>query len=104
MKRFLVLVSATAMLGLAAPAYADEAETATNDARFLAALHDAGLSHRGSDQAAVSAGRAVCVLMDDGLTAADAVVAVERTNPGFTAERAARFAAISAMTYCPQHL
>lgn len=103
MKRLLALAGITAMIGLAAPAYADQADSGS-DAHFLSALSAAGLSHRGSDQATVSAGRAVCQLMDAGLSPTDTVVAVQTTNPGFTIERAAQFAAISAGAFCPQHL
>ncbi|MGH3560406.1 MAG: DUF732 domain-containing protein [Mycobacterium sp.] len=100
MKRLLLLVGITAMVGLAAPAHADYAGS---DAAFLAELSGAGLSHRGPDQA-ISAGRAVCQLMDAGLSPADTVVAVQQTNPGFTLEHAAQFAVISARAYCPEHI
>lgn len=100
MKRLLLLVGVTAMVALAAPAHADYAG---NDAEFLAALSDAGLNHSGPDRA-VAAGRAVCQLMDAGQSPADTVAAVHGTNPGFTMEHAARFAVISASSYCPEHV
>ncbi|OHV00360.1 DUF732 domain-containing protein [Mycobacterium talmoniae] len=100
MKRLLLLVSAAAMVGLAVPAHAD---TTGDDAAFLAALDQAGLSHRGAGQA-IAAGQAVCKLMDGGLTPLDTVNAVRSTNPGFTMESAAKFTAISANAYCPNHL
>lgn len=99
MKRLLVLVSAAAMVGLAAPAHADTAD----DAAFLAALDQAGLTHKGAGQA-VAAGRAVCDLMDGGLSPMDTVTAVQSTNPGFTLAHAAKFTAISASTFCPEHM
>lgn len=99
MKRIFVLVGITATIGLAAPAYADP----SSDAAFLSALTGAGLTHNGAVQA-VAAGRAVCELMDGGLSPKDTVVAVQSTNPGFTLERAAQFAAISANAFCPQHM
>ncbi len=102
MKRLLLVAGMAGIVGLAGPAYADQGSG--NDAEFLATLSAAGLVHRGSDQAAVSAGRAVCQLMDDGLSAADTVVAVQATNPGFTIQHAAQFAAISATSYCPGHV
>ncbi len=86
------------MIGLAAPAHADG-----NDAAFLNALSGAGLSHSGSDRA-VAAGKAVCQLMDAGLSPVETVTAVQGTNPGFTMERAAQFAVISASSYCPGHI
>lgn len=87
------------MVGLAAPAHADD-----GDGAFLAALSGAGLSHRSSDQAAVSAGRAVCQLMDAGHSPMDTVAAVQTSNPGFTQQAAAKFAVISATSYCPEHI
>ncbi|HEU0190245.1 MAG TPA: DUF732 domain-containing protein [Mycobacterium sp.] len=101
MKRLLLLAGLTAMIGLAAPAQADQGG---GDGQFLAALSGAGLSHRGSDQAAVSAGRAVCQLMDAGQSPMDTVTAVRTTNPGFTTQAAAQFAVISAASYCPEHI
>lgn len=98
MKMLVFLVGA--MVGLAAPAHAD---VTGDDAAFLAALDQAGLSHRGAGQA-VAAGRAVCELMNSGLTPMDTVVAVQSTNPGFTLAHAAKFAAISAATFCPEHM
>lgn len=102
MKRFILLVGLTAAVGLAAPAYADEGDAGGGDGQFLSALSAAGLTHRGSDSA-VSAGKAVCQLMDSGYSPMETVVAVQRTNPGFTMERAAQFTAISAGAYCPEH-
>lgn len=100
MKRLLLLVGVTAMVGLAAPAHADNVGS---DAEFLGALSAAGLSHSGPAQA-IAAGKAVCQLMDSGLTPVDTVVAVQSTNPGFTLEHAAKFANISAAAYCPEHV
>jgi hypothetical protein len=100
MKRLLLLAGLTAMFGLAIPAHAEPGD----DGRFLATLSGAGLSHRGTDQITVSAGKAVCQLMDAGLTPMDTVTAVQSTNPGFTLDAAAQFAAISASHYCPEHL
>ncbi|GFG74911.1 DUF732 domain-containing protein [Mycobacterium botniense] len=100
MKSLLVLASIAAAVGLAAPA---QAERSGNDAGFLAALEQAGLSHRGPDRA-IAAGKAVCELMDNGLSPIDTVNAVRTTNPGFTVEHAAKFAGIAASAYCPEHL
>ncbi|MBS9536009.1 DUF732 domain-containing protein [Mycobacterium sp. M1] len=89
------------LVGSATPACADDAGP---DGGFLRSLTGAGLSHRGSDQTAITAGRAVCQLMDAGLSPMDTVTAVQTTNPGFTIERAAQFAAISTASYCPEHM
>lgn len=101
MKRFLLLAGLCAMVVLAAPA---QAAPAGVDGQFLTTLTGAGLSHSGSDQATVSAGHAVCQLMDAGLSPMDTVVAVQTTNPGFTIHTAAQFAAISTAHYCPQYM
>lgn len=101
MKRLLLLAGLSATVGLAAPA---QAVPTGLDGQFLATLTGAGLSHSGSDQATVTAGRAVCQLMDAGLTPMDTVVAVQTTNPGFTVQTAAQFAAISVSHYCPEHM
>lgn len=100
MKRLVLVAGAAAMIGFAAPA---QAEPAGTDADFLSALSAAGLSHGGPAKA-VAAGRAVCQLMDSGLSPVDTVVAVQSTNPGFTLEHAARFAVVSASVYCPEHV
>ena len=102
MKRLLLLAGLSAMVGLAAPAQA--APSSGTDGQFLATLSGAGLIHRGNDQATVSAGRAVCQLMDAGLSPMDTVVAIQATNPGFTVQKAGEFAAISATHYCPEHM
>ena len=101
MNRILLLAGFAAMVGLAGPAHA---EPVGSDAAFLTQLSGAGLSHRGSDQVAISAGHSVCQLMDAGLTPMDTVVAVQTTNPGFSLERAGEFAAISVRNFCPSHL
>lgn len=101
MKRLLLLAGLSAMVGLAAPANA--APTGL-DGQFLATLNGAGLSHRANDEATVSAGHAVCQLMDAGLSPMDTVVAVQTTNPGFTIQTAGQFAAISTAHYCPQYM
>lgn len=95
-KRLLLLASVAAGIGLAAPAHAD-------DAGFLAALDQAGITHSGATQA-IAAGRAVCQLMEQGLTPMDTVNAVQSTNPAFTPQHAARFAITAASAYCPQYL
>lgn len=105
MKRLFLLVAGfAAVVGLAAPAYADRGDSAGGDAQFLSALSGSGLSHRGSDGVAIAAGRSVCQLMDSGFTPMDTVIAVQSTNPGFTMEHAARFTAIAVTAYCPEHM
>ncbi|WP_420110294.1 DUF732 domain-containing protein [Mycolicibacter arupensis] len=100
MKSVLLFAGVAAVVGLAAPAYAEPLGT---DAAFLTQLTGAGLSHKGSDEVAISAGHSVCQLMDAGLSPMDTVVAVQTTNPGFTLQRAAEFARIAAQNYCPEY-
>jgi hypothetical protein len=73
------------------------------DDSFLAALNNAGITY-GSALQAVAAGQAVCGLMDSGMSGIDVVNEVKKSNPGFTLDGAAKFAAIAANEYCPQHL
>lgn len=99
MKRLLLLIGIAATVGLAAPAHAD-----TNDAGFLAALDQQGISHSAAAGQTIAAGRAVCELMDGGLSPLDTVNAVRSTNPAMSAEQSARFAVTAASAFCPQHL
>ncbi|MGV0633207.1 DUF732 domain-containing protein [Mycolicibacillus trivialis] len=104
MKRHLLLAGVAAtMIAIAAPAHADPTAPDTGDAGFLAALDQAGVHHNGPAQA-VAAGRAVCRLMDGGLSPVDTVNAVRSTNPGFSVQQSAVFAGVAATAYCPQHL
>ena len=81
MNKALLLTAYVAAIGLAGPAYADPGIATGNDAQFLSTLTGAGLQHRAGDQVTVSAGRAVCQLMDAGLSPMDTVTAVQTTNP-----------------------
>jgi hypothetical protein len=100
MRLLLVAPGVAAMIGLAAPAYADPAG---DDASFLAALKDAGITYTNADKA-VASGKAVCAEMDKGTTAPDVVKQLTEANPGFTVPNAERFVGIAASIYCPQHI
>lgn len=94
-----VLTGLTAMLGSAVPAQADPGL----DASFLGALDKAGITyHNGAD--AVAAAHTACNLMDKGEPELDVIKHVTEKNPGFTITGAAKFTAIAASAYCPQHL
>jgi hypothetical protein len=99
-----VLASFAAVIGLAAPAQADPGGTDSGpDATFLAALHRAGITYQnGAD--AVAVGKKACDLMGQGQSETDVVKSMTEQNPGFTLSDAAKFTAIAASTYCPQHL
>ena len=100
-------VALAAGTALAASAHADPgsdiAETGFNEAGFLAALNNAGITYHSPSQA-VAAGQAVCGLMDNGVSGIEVVDDVKKANPAFTLDGAAKFAAIAANEFCPQHL
>ncbi|WP_372510809.1 DUF732 domain-containing protein [Mycobacterium montefiorense] len=104
MKRLTILLAVLAMIGLAAPAYADPApEPDGDDAGFIAALHQAGFSFS-SEGSAVSAGRAVCSCLNNGEDNLELLNDVKSHNPGMDMEMASNFALISAKFYCPHQL
>jgi len=99
MKRLLMLTSVAAMIGMAAPAYADPSG---NDADFLKHLSNAGLSYGDPDKA-VSVAKSVCDLADKGTSGADIVDDLKKENPSFTGDGASKFTAIAASDYCPKY-
>ncbi len=98
MRLLLTLTCLAAMIGLAVPAHADSA-----DDTFLATVRAAGITFPDPERA-ITAGRWVCKMADQGSPLADIVKTVEARNPGLTTENAAKFAAIAANTYCPNAL
>jgi Protein of unknown function (DUF732) len=105
MKRLLTLLGITAMIGLAAPSYADPAPPSPDgdDAGFLAALHQVGI-HYAAPDAAVSSAKAVCTCLDNGESGLELIHDVKTHNPGMDMENASNFAMIAAKFYCPQQL
>ncbi|KZS60935.1 DUF732 domain-containing protein [Mycobacterium ostraviense] len=104
MKKLLTLLALPAMIGLAAPAYADPQEpSAADDAGFLAALQQAGITYPNA-AAAIGSAQAVCGCLDNGEAGLEVVHDVKVHNPGFNMEAASQFAVISATYYCPHHL
>ncbi|TAM63614.1 DUF732 domain-containing protein [Mycobacterium sp.] len=104
MKPLLTLLSAFAMIGLAAPAYADPVpEPGGDDGGFIAALHQAGFSFS-TPGSAVAAGRAVCSCLNNGEPGLEVVHDVKTHNPGMDMEMASNFAVLSAKFYCPSQL
>jgi hypothetical protein len=100
MKRLLMLTSvAAAMIGVAAPAYADPSG---NDSDFLKHLSSAGLSY-GDPAQAVTVAKSVCDLADKGTSGADIVDDLKKENPAFTGDGASKFTAIAASDYCPKY-
>ncbi|EUA42645.1 hypothetical protein I553_6505 [Mycobacterium xenopi 4042] len=86
------------------PAHGDPgAEDGTDNAAFLASLRKAGITYHNADQA-ITAAKAVCGLIDNGESGLEVLKDLKTTNPGFTTDGAAQFAAIAARSYCPQQL
>ena len=98
MKFLLTLTSLAAMIGMAAPAYAD-----SSDDQFLASLHAAGITYPDPDRA-IAAGKSVCKMADEGKQMVDVVSTIQSLNPGLHGDNAARFTAIAANVYCPKAL
>jgi hypothetical protein len=106
-----MLLSVVAVVGLAAPAYADPSQSPSPsptpdpavDADFLAQLRQAGLSYS-DPAAAISAAKTVCELVDSGEQDTNIVNNLQLRNPGFGGNGAAKFTAIAANAYCPHYL
>jgi hypothetical protein len=105
MRTLLALLGVSAMIGLAAPAYADPppAPLDGDDTGFLAALHQAGISYADPGQA-ITSGKAVCTCLNNGEAGLELVHDVKSHNPGMDMEIASNFAMISAKFYCPHQL
>lgn len=65
MKLIVALLGAAAMISLSGPASAEPPEPAGDDAGFVAALSQAGITFA-SQESAVAAGRAVCSFLNNG--------------------------------------
>ncbi len=100
MRLVLLVATAAVAIGMAAPAYADPT---AKDQAFLTALSQAGLTYLNADRA-ITAGKQVCSLADNGMTGAEIVKNLQDRNPGFQGQGAAKFAAIAASAYCPEKL
>jgi hypothetical protein len=99
MRRLLVVFGIASSLGIAIPAHADP----NVDASFVDALNKVGITFNDS-KSAVNAGKTACGLMDQGKPELDVVQLVMQQNSGISTVSAAKFTAIAASAYCPQHL
>lgn len=99
MRLLFVLTSVAAAIGLAAPAYAD----IDNDQDFLQDLRDAGLTYTDGSNA-ITIGKSVCELLDDGQSSAEIVTQLRNQNPAFQGAAAAKFTYLSASHYCPKYI
>jgi hypothetical protein len=93
-----MLVTAVALVGMAAPAHADGM-----DDQFLAALQASGVTYPDPARA-IAAGKWVCQEVGQGTQMVDVVKTVQDRNPGLREDNAAKFAAIAATAYCPGSL
>lgn len=96
-----MLLSAPAMVVMAAPAYADPPPN--NDADFLKQLTAAGLTYQDGPQA-VAVAKDVCQLVDKGTPDTDIQKNLQLRNPSFTGNGAAKFMMLAAGEYCPKYL
>jgi hypothetical protein len=99
MRPLLVVLGVASSLGSAIPAHADP----NVDASFVEALTKAGITFNDS-RSAISAGKTACELMDQGKPELDVIQLVTQQNPAISTTSAAKFTAIAASAYCPQHL
>jgi hypothetical protein len=98
MKSLFMLLSLAAVIGTAAPAYAD-----ASDDQFLAALQASGVTYKDPGKV-IAAAKWVCQSVNQGTQMADVVKTVEAENPGLVQENAAKFTALAASAYCPNKL
>ena len=99
MRRLLVALGIASSLGIAMPAHADPNVYTS----FVDALTKAGITFNDS-KSAVNAGKTACGLMDHGKPELDVIQLVMQQNSGISTVSAAKFTAIAASAYCPQHL
>lgn len=94
-----MVASVAAAIGLAAPAHAD----IDNDQDFLTDLRQAGITYQDPGNA-ITIGKSVCELLDDGQSDAEIVTQLRNRNPAFQGASAAQFTMLSAAHYCPKYL
>ncbi len=99
MRLLLILAGVAAAIGLAAPAQAD----IDNDQDFLTDLKDAGITYQNAGNA-ITIGKSVCDLLDDGQSSAEVVTQLRNQNPAFQGASAAKFTYLSAAHYCPKYI
>ncbi|WP_238159263.1 DUF732 domain-containing protein [Mycobacterium sp. MFM001] len=85
---------------MAAPAFA---EPSGDDAGFLEALNNAGITYQSPDRAVANA-KGVCGMLDDGKGAPEIVTQLQQSNPGFAQRDAAKFVALASVAYCPKYM
>lgn len=103
MKILLAILGVSALIGLAAPASADPDPAPADDAGFLAALQQDGITYA-NPASAIASAHAVCDCLNNGESGLELVHDVKSHNPGFTMDAASEFSLLSAKYYCPHHL
>src|ERR1700692_2854403 len=98
MKFLLTLLSLAAIIGTAAPAYAD-----ASDDQFLAALTASGVTFPDPGKA-IAAAKWGCQSLNQGTQMADVFRTVQSENAGLHEDNAAKFTALAASAYCPNKL
>ena len=106
MKLLLALLSVPMGIVVTVPAHAEpgvEDAPAADNSVFLSSLRQIGISFNDPDQA-ITAGQAVCGLIDRGESGLQVLSDLRTANPALTINDAAHFATIAAKSYCPQQL
>lgn len=95
----LIAAGAAALVGLAAPAYADP----DPDAMFISAIEQAGIEYTNAADA-VSVAREVCAYLGAGHHSDSAARAVRISNRSMSVKNAARFVTFSQVAFCPDSI
>ena len=98
-----MLTSVAAVIGMAAPAYADPPSDADADADFISQLKAAGLTHQ-DPASAIAVAKDVCSLVDNGTPATEIESNLVSRNPGLSAHGAVEFITLATAEYCPKYL
>ena len=102
MKRLLMLTSVAAMIGMAAPAYADDPPSGA-DADFISQLKAAGLTDQ-DPKKAIEAAKDMCSLIDNGTPKPEIQSNLLSRNPGLTTQGAAQFMTLAEGKYCSKYV
>ncbi len=104
MRKLVGLAGLAVLIAMAAPATAEpNDDTRGTDGLFLASLQQDGLSFK-DGPAAITAGKKSCQYMDQGHAKSEVIKGISTSNPGFSAEDAAKFMTTAAKAYCPEHV
>lgn len=102
MKRLLMLTSVAAMIGMAAPAYADDPPSSA-DEDFISQLKDAGLAEQ-DPAAAIAIAKDMCSQVDAGTPGTEIKKNLVSRNPGLSEQGAIKFIILASAEYCPKYV